>query len=103
MLLTGKDEHNPNRWLILALVMTGVFLSTMDSGMINVALPTIMRAFDLSLEYAAFVITFYLTTITITLVFWGTLADRLGRGNIYLAGMAFFSLGSLACSFASQL
>ncbi len=100
--MVGKDEHNPNRWLILALVMTGVFLSTMDSGMINVALPTIMRAFDLSLEYAAFVITFYLTTITITLVFWGTLADRLGRGNIYLAGMAFFSLGSLACSYAPR-
>ena len=100
--MTGKDTHTPNRWLILALVMTGVFLSTMDSGMINVALPTIMRAFDLSLEYAAFVITFYLTTITITLVFWGKLADRLGRGNIYLAGMIFFSLGSLACSYAAR-
>lgn len=77
--------------------MTGVFLSTMDSGMINVALPTIMRSFDLSLEYAAFVVTFYLLTITITLVFWGRLADRLGRGNIYLSGMALFSLGALAC------
>lgn len=98
--LTGKDEHIPNRWLILVLVMTGVFLSTMDSGMINVALPTIMRAFDLSLEHTAFVITVYLTTITITLIFWGTLADRLGRGNIYLVGMALFSLCSLACSLA---
>ena len=69
----------------------------MDSGMINVALPTIMRSFDLSLEYAAFVVTFYLLTITITLVFWGKLADRLGRGNIYLSGMAIFTLGAFAC------
>jgi len=83
--------------MVLALVMTGVFLSTMDSGMINVALPTIMRSFDLSLEYAAFVVTFYLLTITITLVFWGKLADRLGRGNIYLSGMAVFTLGALGC------
>ena len=82
--------------------MTGVFLSTMDSGMINVALPTIMRAFNLSLEYAAFVVTSYLLTITITLVFWGKLADRLGRGNIYLAGMALFCLGALACSSAPR-
>lgn len=69
----------------------------MDSGMINVALPTIMRSFDLGLEHAAFVVTFYLLTITITLVFWGKLADRLGRGNIYLSGMAIFSLGAFAC------
>lgn len=80
--------------------MTGVFLSTMDSGMLNVALPTIMRSFDLSLEYAAFVVTFYLLTITITLVFWGRLADRLGRGNIYLSGMATFTLGALGCYFS---
>ncbi len=95
------DEYNPYRWLVLSLVMTGVFLSTMDSGMINVALPTIMRAFDLSLESAEFVVTFYLLTITITLVFWGKLADRLGRGNIYLSGMAIFALGALACYFST--
>jgi len=95
--LPKKNEHNPTRWLVLALVMTGVFLSTMDSGMINVALPTIMRSFDLTLEYAEFVVTFYLLTITITLVFWGKLADHLGRGNIYLTGMAIFTLGALGC------
>jgi MFS family permease len=72
----------------------------MDSGMINVALPTIMRSFNLSLASAEFVVTFYLLTITITLVFWGKLADLLGRGNIYLSGMTIFTLGSLACYFS---
>jgi EmrB/QacA subfamily drug resistance transporter len=95
-------ERNPHRWLVLALVMTGVFLSTMDSGMINVALPTIMRSFDLSLEHAEFVVTFYLLTITITLVFWGKLADRLGRGNIYLSGMVIFTIGALSCYFSTS-
>lgn len=82
--------------------MAGVFLSTMDSGMVNVALPTIMRSFDLSLEYAEFVVTLYLLTITITLVFWGKLADRLGRGKVYLAGMTIFTLGALACYLSSS-
>jgi EmrB/QacA subfamily drug resistance transporter len=95
-------QSNHGRWLVLAMVMAGVFLSTMDSGMINVALPTIMRSFGLSLEYAEFIVTFYLLTITITLVFWGRLADRLGRGNIYLTGMLLFSLGSLACYYSSR-
>lgn len=95
-------HSNSRRWLILIMVMTGVFLSTMDSGMINVALPTIMRSLNLSLEYAEFIVTFYLLTITATLVFWGRFADRLGRGNIYLTGMLLFSLGSLACYFSSS-
>jgi EmrB/QacA subfamily drug resistance transporter len=90
-------QRNPRRWLVLGMVMTGVFLSTMDSGMINVALPTIMRSFSLSLEYAEFIVTFYLLTITVTLVFWGHFADRFGRGKMYLVGMLLFALGSLAC------
>ncbi|MBU1567077.1 MAG: MFS transporter [Proteobacteria bacterium] len=95
-------QSNTGRWLVLVMVMTGVFLSTMDSGMINVALPTIMRSLGLSLEYAEFIVTFYLLTITVTLVFWGGFADRLGRGNIYLTGMLVFSVGSLACYFSSS-
>lgn len=87
-------------WIILAMVMTGVFLSTMDSGMINVALPTIMRSFALSLEHAEFIVTFYLLTITVTLVFWGRFADRYGRDTLYLLGMLLFSVGSIACYFA---
>lgn len=85
------------RWQVLAMVMSGVFLSTMDSGMINVALPTIMRAYDISLESAGFVVSLYLLTITVTLVFWGKLGDRLGRGKVYLSGMTIFSCGALAC------
>lgn len=72
----------------------------MDSGMVNVALPTIMRSFHLSLQSAKFVVTLYLLTITVTLVFWGRLADRLGRGTIYLGGMALFAVGACGCALA---
>ncbi len=89
--------ESSTRRLVLSMVMSGVFLSTMDSGMINVALPTIMRSLNLSLEYAGFIVSFYLLTITVTLVFWGKLGDRVGRGKIYLSGMAIFSIGALAC------
>ena len=71
-----KDQHKPHRQLILALVMTGVFLSTMDSGMINVALPSIMRTFSAPLVAVQWVVLIYLLTITVTLLFWG-MASRL--------------------------
>ncbi len=84
------------------MVMIGVFMSTMDSGMLNVALPTIMRAFQLSLEQAELVVTVYLLTITVTLVFWGRFADRFGKGKIYLLGMVVFSFGCLFCYFSTS-
>ncbi len=90
------------RWPILLLVMAGVFLSTMDSGMVNVALPTIMHSFGLSLGKAKLVVTLFLGTITVSLVFFGRLSDRLGKGFMYLAGVFVFSLGAVSCAFASR-
>lgn len=87
---------------VLAIVMAGVFLSTMDSGMMNVALPTILRALSLHLEQAEIIVTLYLATITVTLVFWGRLADRVGRGRVYLLGILLFALGLIACHFSQS-
>ncbi|WP_458774200.1 MFS transporter [Desulforhopalus sp. 52FAK] len=89
-----KAERN---WYAILVVMGGVFLSTMDSGMINVAIPTIMRYFKLPIEAAEQVVTVYLLTITISLVFWGRIADRLGLEKVYLTGLFIFSLGAVSC------
>ncbi len=99
--MKSKPASSIIRWSILSFVMSGVFLSTMDSGMLNVALPSIMRSFNMSLEDTELVVTVYLLTITATLVFWGKLSDRFGRGAIYITGLAIFAAGALACYLAS--
>ncbi len=83
------------------MVMGGVFLSTMDSGMVNIALPTIMRSFSIGLGRTNLVVVVYLLTITATLVFWGKISDRYGRGNVYLLGVLVFCSGSVGCAFSS--
>ncbi len=90
-------------WLFFLLVAIGVFLSTMDSSMVNVALPTIMRSFATTLAQTEWVALIYLLTITVTLLIWGSLSDRFGKGKIYLLGMLVFSIGSVACYLASTL
>lgn len=85
------------RYQALSVVMIGVFLSTMDSGMMNVALPTMLTAFSLTLKEVGAVVSIYLGTVTVTLVFWGRLADSFGRGRVYLAGVFVFALGLMAC------
>lgn len=90
-------------WLFFFLVATGVFLATMDSSMVNVALPTIMRSFATTLAQTEWVVLSYLLTITVTLLIWGRLSDRLGKAKIYLLGMLVFTIGSAACYLAPTL
>jgi EmrB/QacA subfamily drug resistance transporter len=90
-------------WLFFSMVAVGVFLSTMDSSMVNVALPSMMRGFGTTLAQTEWVALIYLLTITVSLLFWGHLSDHLGKGRMYLLGMLVFSLGSLACYLASTL
>lgn len=95
-------HSNKMRWLILLLVMGGVFLSTMDSGMVNIALPTIMASFSVNLGQTNLVVIIYLLTITATLVFWGAVSDRYGKGRVYLSGLVTFCCGAAGCGFSSS-
>jgi EmrB/QacA subfamily drug resistance transporter len=85
------------------MVATGVLLSTMDSSMINVALPSIMRSFSSSLPLSQLVVLVYLATVTTSLVLWGYMSDTWGKGVLYLRGMLIFSGASLGCSLVGSL
>lgn len=71
--------------------------------MVNVALPEIMRYFVVSLNEVKLVVLVYLMVITVSLVFWGKIADRFGKGRVYVLGMVFFLIGALACSASVSL
>ena len=86
------------KWQVFIIVAMGVFLSTLDSSMVNIALPAIMADFSSTLLQTEWVVMAYLLTITTSLLFFGHLADRLGRGRIYSLGMMAFALGSLFCA-----
>ncbi len=86
------------KWRVFFIVAVGVFLSTLDSSMVNIALPAIMADFHSTLLQTEWVVMAYLLTITTSLLFFGHLADRLGRGRIYSLGMMFFAAGSLFCA-----
>ncbi len=98
-----KNNHPATKWQIFGVVAGGVFIATMDSSMVNIALPSIMNDFGSPLKSTQWVAMIYLLTITSTLLTWGTLSDRLGRHIIYPAGLLIFTLGSLFCTNAPSL
>jgi len=93
----------PRKWTKFLIVAVGVFMSTLDSSMVNIALPAVMRHFSSPMHATEWVVLAYLLTVTATLLFWGHLGDRFGRGRIYGIGMLIFAIGSLACALAPSL
>ena len=85
------------KWKVLAVVGSGVYMVTLDSGIVNVALPAITREFATSLLVAQWVILGYVLCITGLLLPAGRLADMLGRREVFLAGFLVFAAASAMC------
>jgi EmrB/QacA subfamily drug resistance transporter len=97
-------EETANKWAIFALASPGAFMTTLDSSIVNISLPSISRAFGVSLNGTVeWVIIAYLVVIAGTLLTAGRLADMIGRKPIFIAGIAIFTLGSASSGAAPSL
>ena len=81
-----------NKWLIFLFVAVGIFMSTLDSSIVNVALPTIMADFGVALSTIEWVVMIYLLTISSLLLSFGRLSDIRGRRWVYSRGLVVFSV-----------
>jgi MFS family permease len=84
----------------LFVILVGVLLPMVDFFIVNVALPTIDRDLRASQPLLELVVSGYATSYALLLVLGGRLGDSLGRRRLFLAGMAAFTVTSLACGLA---
>ncbi len=77
-----------------------MFITYLDSTILNVALPTLQKDLHASIAGLQWVSDAYLLVVASLLMLTGSTADRLGRKRLFLIGLAGFSLGSLLCSLA---
>lgn len=91
------------KWYVMAAVAMGVFLSTIDGSIVNVALPTLERSFGSSFAVVQWVVLAYLLTISTLMLSVGRLADMLGKKPIYTTGFVIFTTGSVLCGLAPSI
>ena len=88
------------KWLVLAVVMIGTFISVLDASIVNVAMPKMMAAFSVSVDKIEWVLTVYLLIRSVVFPTSGWIADHLGYKTAYNLGLILFTVGSLLCSLA---
>jgi MFS transporter, DHA2 family, multidrug resistance protein len=90
----------PLRYWAIATMALGVTMAVMDGAIANVALPTIARDLHTDAAFSIWIVNGYQLAIMISLLPLAALGEIVGHRRIYLAGMALFTLASLACAFS---
>ncbi|MEU1728655.1 MFS transporter [Nonomuraea sp. NPDC005692] len=82
-------------WRVCSVTSLGLVLIGIAGSTLNVALPTVVRHFRADATQSGWILLAFLLVNTASLVFFGRVADLLGRREVYLAGFALFTLASL--------
>jgi EmrB/QacA subfamily drug resistance transporter len=82
--------------LILASLLLAAFVVNLDTSIVNVALPTLVRELHASTSTLQWIVDAYTLVFASLLLAAGSLSDRVGRKGILLAGLGVFGLASVA-------
>ena len=88
------------RWRVFPALGLGVLMATLDISVVNIALPTLSRAFQVPLTTVEWVVLAYVLAITGLLLTLGRFADAAGRRRVYGWGLALFTVASALCAAA---
>jgi EmrB/QacA subfamily drug resistance transporter len=98
-----EPPPSPHRWLGLVGVCMGVFMFTLDSSIVNVATPTLVRAFGTTFSTVQWVVLAYLLIATALVMAAAWLGDVYGKRRAYLFGVAVFTFGSMLCGLSPSI
>ena len=82
--------------LALAALLVASFVINLDTTIVNVALPTLVRELHASNSQLQWIVDAYNLVFAALLLVSGSLSDRVGRKGMLLAGLAVFGVASVA-------
>ena len=99
--MTGAVAYRSaaGRWVLLATVL-GSALAFIDATVVTIALPRIAEDLDATTADLQWTVNGYALTLAAFLLLGGALGDRLGRRRVFLVGVVWFAVASVACALA---
>jgi DHA2 family multidrug resistance protein-like MFS transporter len=91
---------NTNRWLVLLVVSSALFLIVVDMAVLHTALPTLTRELGASPSEKLWIMNAYSLVVAGLLPGCGTLGDRVGHKRLFVIGLVVFGLASLVAAYA---
>jgi EmrB/QacA subfamily drug resistance transporter len=95
------EEKDP--WPALFALCLGFFMILVDTTIVSVATPAIIDDLGASVNDVVWVTSAYLLAYAVPVLITGRLGDRYGPKNLYISGLAVFTLASLWCGLTSSI
>jgi EmrB/QacA subfamily drug resistance transporter len=89
-----QAEPDPRRWLILVVIAVAQLMIVLDLTVMNLALPSAQHALHFSNIDRQWIVTAYALSFGSLLLFFGRVADLVGRKVMFLTGLAGFAAAS---------
>ncbi len=93
----------PYKWIVACVVVFGIFMTILDTTIVNIAIPRLQNAFGANLDSVQWVLTGYTLAQGVATPSTAFLANRLGLKRLYLLALACFTLGSALCGVSWSL
>lgn len=95
-------EHGKSPWAALSALCLAFFMIMIDTSIVMVAIPDLMREINASLNEVTWVTSAYVLGWAVPLLTSGRLGDRYGRRRAFLAGVVLFTAASAWCGLSGN-
>src|SRR5882672_3555129 len=100
---SAQPAPDANWGLPLAVVVVGMFMSILDTSIVNVAVPTIQKEFGTTTDDIQWISTAYTLCLGVIVPTSAWLGERVGLKRLYVISLLMFSAFSALCGMAGDL
>ena len=97
-----EGENRREKIVVLLTMCFALFMAMLDNTVVNVALPRLQSDLGAGISGLQWIVDGYVLAFASLLLTGGILGDRYGRKRMFLAGLAGFTLASLACGLSTS-
>jgi EmrB/QacA subfamily drug resistance transporter len=100
---SSRAKMTPAELLIVLVISLGSFMAGLDATIVNIALPTIAKAFSITTVTSSWVLNAYLIVLVSLLLVSARLGDMKGYRKVFLTGFTVFTIGSVLCGLSPSI
>ncbi len=97
------ERADVNKWVVAVSIAFGSLMATIDSSIVNVAMPNIRGELGASIQEITWISTAYMIAMVLVMPLTGFLGGFFGQKRVYLTSMVMFVVGSALCGTAHTL
>ena len=99
----STQPRQVGKWTVALSIAFGSLMATIDTSIVNVAIPQIRGELGASLQEVTWITTAYMIAMVLVMPLTGFLGTFFGQKRVYIASLVLFTAGSMLCGTARSL